>query len=38
MGKTQSDLVEWYKLDTEFFQDHVRHTRYMEKAKIGIRK
>ena len=28
---TQSDLVERYKLETEFFQDHVRHTRYVEK-------
>ena len=33
MSTTQSDLVEWYKLDTEFFQDHVRHTRYVEKEK-----
>jgi len=29
----QPDLVEWYKLDTEFFQDYVRHTRYVGKAK-----
>jgi len=29
----QSDLVEWYKLDTEFFQDYVIHTRYVGKAK-----
>ena len=29
----QTDLVEWYKLDTEFFQDSVRHTRYVGKAK-----
>ncbi|KAG0643276.1 kinase-like domain-containing protein, partial [Tuber brumale] len=28
-----SDLVMWYKLETEFFHDHVRHTRYLEKAK-----
>jgi len=28
----QSDLVEWCKLETEFFQDHVRHTRYVEKG------
>lgn len=33
MDKAQSDLVVWYKLETEFFQDHVRHTRYAEKAK-----
>jgi len=29
----KSDLVEWYKLETEFFQDRVRHTRYVEKGK-----
>ena len=33
MGKTQSDLVEWYELETEFFQDYVRHTKYVGKAK-----
>jgi len=33
MDETQSDLVVWYKLETEFFQDHIRHTRYMAKAK-----
>ena len=33
MDKAQSDLVVWYKLETEFFQDYVRHTRYVEKAK-----
>ena len=32
-NRPQSGLVERYKLDTEFFQDHVRHTRYVEKAK-----
>lgn len=32
MDTAQSDLVEWYKLETEFFQDHVRHTRYVEKG------
>ncbi|KAG0643257.1 kinase-like domain-containing protein, partial [Tuber brumale] len=31
--KAQSDLVVWYKLETEFCQDHVRHTRYVEGAK-----
>ncbi|PUU79028.1 kinase-like domain-containing protein [Tuber borchii] len=38
MDKTQSDLVEGYKLETEFFQDHVRHTRYVEKAENRNRK
>ena len=33
MDKAESDLVVWYKLETEFFQDHVRHTRYVERAK-----
>ena len=33
MDRAQSDLVAWYKLETEFFQDYVRHTRYVEKAK-----
>jgi len=33
MSTVQSDLVEWYKLETEFFQGHVRHTRYVEKGK-----
>ena len=32
MSTVQSDLVEWYKLETEFSQDHVRHTRYVEKG------
>ena len=32
MSTVQSDLVEWYKLETEFFQDRVRHTRYVEKG------
>ena len=31
MDTAQSDLVEWYKLETEFFQDHVRHTRYVKE-------
>ena len=34
----QSDLVEWYKLETEFFQDHVRHTRYVEKEKTRYKR
>ncbi|PUU79037.1 kinase-like domain-containing protein [Tuber borchii] len=33
MDKAQSDLVVWYKLETEFFQDHVTHTKYSRKAK-----
>ena len=33
MAKAQSDLVVWYKLETQFFQDYVRHTRYAEEAK-----
>jgi len=35
MDKIQSDLIVWYKLETEFFQnqDRVRHTRYIAKAK-----
>ena len=33
LDKAQSHLVEWYKLGTEFFQDRVRHTKYLGKAK-----
>jgi len=33
MDKVQSDLVEWYKLETDFFNDHVRHTRCTAQAK-----
>ena len=33
MDEAQSDLIVWYKLETEFFQDHVGHTRYVGKAK-----
>ena len=33
MNKTQSDLIEWYKLETKFFLDHIRHTIYVGKAK-----
>ena len=33
MDNAQSDLVEWYKLETEFFPDHVRHTRYLGEAR-----
>lgn len=32
-NKAQSGLVERYKLDTEFFQGYVRHTRYVGRAK-----
>ena len=35
MITVQSDLVEWYKIETEFFRDHVRHTRYAEKGGNG---
>jgi len=38
MDKTQSDLVRGYKLETKFFHDHVRHTRYVEKAENRNRK
>ena len=33
MDNAQSDLIEWYKLETEFVQDHVTHTRYMGEPK-----
>jgi len=33
MDTVQSDLVEWHKLGTEFFQDHVRHTICVEKER-----
>jgi len=33
MDKPPSDLVLWYKLETEFFGDHVRHTRYPGRAR-----
>jgi len=33
MDKAQSDLVVWYKIETEFRQDHVTHTIYVEKAR-----
>ena len=33
MDKAQPDLIVWYKLETEFFQDRVRHTKYLGKAK-----
>ncbi|KAG0133638.1 kinase-like domain-containing protein [Tuber indicum] len=33
MDGAQSDLVMRYKLETEFFHDHVRHTRDPEKGK-----
>ena len=33
MAEAQSDLVMWYKLETEFFPDYVRHKKYAERAK-----
>ncbi|KAG0124693.1 kinase-like domain-containing protein [Tuber indicum] len=33
MDKAQSDLVVWYRIETEFRQDHVTHTRYVERAR-----
>ena len=33
MDKAQSDLIESYKLETEFFQGRARHTKYLGKAK-----
>jgi len=33
MDEAQSDLVEWYKLETEFFHDHLRHMKCVGKGK-----
>ena len=33
MDKAQSDLIVWYELETKFFRDGVRHTKYLGKAK-----
>jgi len=33
MNTVRSDLVEWYKLETEFFQGDVTNTRYVERGK-----
>ena len=33
MDKIQSDLISRYKLETEFFQGHIKHTRYVAKVK-----
>ena len=33
MDKSQSDLIEWYKLETEFFPDYIRHTNYVREAR-----
>ena len=33
MNTTKSDLVEWYKLEMEFVQNRIRHTRYVEKER-----
>ena len=38
MDNTQSDLIMWYQLETEFFQDHVKHTRYLGEAKSRNKK
>ena len=38
MDKAKSNLGKWYKLETEFFKDSVRHTRYLGKTKNGRRK
>jgi len=33
MDMTQSDLISRYQLETEFFHDHVRNTRYVAEGK-----
>ena len=33
MDNLQSDLIVWYKLEAEFFEDRVRHTKDLGKAK-----
>ena len=33
MDWARSDLLAWYKLETEFFSDHFRHTNYVREAK-----
>jgi len=33
IDKSHSDLIEWYKLETEFFPDHVEHTKYAREAR-----
>ncbi|PUU73757.1 hypothetical protein B9Z19DRAFT_1134531 [Tuber borchii] len=33
MDNTQSNLISSYKLESEFLQNRVKHTRYKEKAK-----
>ncbi|KAG0640820.1 kinase-like domain-containing protein [Tuber brumale] len=37
LGKMQSDLIEWYRIETELFQDYVRHTN-VEKARSRYEK
>lgn len=37
MNMTQSDLISRYELETEFFHDHVRHTRYVGEAKEAMK-
>ena len=38
MNTDASYLVELYKPETEFFQDHVRHTRTVESARGGYKR
>ena len=33
MDRHQSDLIVWYKLETEFFRDRVKHTKCLGMAK-----
>ena len=33
MDDSQSDLIVWYKLETQFFPDHVRHTKCVREAR-----
>jgi len=38
MNTDPSDLVEWCKLEAELLQDHVRHTRTVERARGGYKR
>ena len=38
MDEARSDLIVSRKLETKFFRDHVRHTRYVREAKGGYKK
>ena len=33
MDEARSDLIVWYKLETEFIRDRLMHTKYVGKAK-----